>query len=190
MPRSKAAVVVSVFAAAALIVSVVPATAASSNCAVLLVPGSVDPSGTILATEVDLGCYPTYAEALAAGSSVDRCPGRDDARLADRCPPRGRHDRDHRSRRPDRDRVHRHRLRWLVEELLRVGDMLHGGSVGRRGRRRLLGQRVQFGEGFGGSDTNKKFENTNFGGSVLTCTPNCTNYGTLSNQVSSLRWKP
>ena len=46
------------------------------------------------------------------------------------------------------------------------------------------------GKGFGGCDTNKKFENTNFGGSVLTCTPNCTNYGTLSNQVSSLRWKP
>jgi hypothetical protein len=67
--RSSRAVLVILLAAAALIVSVVPATAASSNCAVLLVPGSVDPSGTILATEVDLGCYPTYAEALAAGSS-------------------------------------------------------------------------------------------------------------------------
>ena len=75
MSKSNAVVLVTLFAAAALIVSVVPATAASSNCAVLLVPGSVDPSGTILATEVDLGCYPTYAEALAAGSSVWRPAG-------------------------------------------------------------------------------------------------------------------
>src|SRR3989449_10401712 len=67
--RSNGVVLVILLAAAAPIVSVVPATAASSNCVVLLVPGSVDPSGTILATEVDLGCYPTYAEALAAGSS-------------------------------------------------------------------------------------------------------------------------
>ena len=81
-------------------------------------------------------------------SGCDRCPGHDDARLADRCRPRCRHDRDRGRRRPDRDRVHRRQLRWLVEELLRVGDMLHGGSVGCRGRRRLMGQPVQLGEGF------------------------------------------
>jgi len=46
------------------------------------------------------------------------------------------------------------------------------------------------GQGFGGCDHNKKFEASNFGGSVLTCTPNCTNYGTLNDLVSSLRWKP
>ena len=68
MSKSNAVVVVTLFAAAALIASVVPATAASSNCAVLLVPGSVDASGAILATEVDLGCFPTYAEALTTGS--------------------------------------------------------------------------------------------------------------------------
>jgi hypothetical protein len=46
------------------------------------------------------------------------------------------------------------------------------------------------GKGFGGCDHNKKFEDANFGGNVLTCTPNCGYYGTLANEVSSLRWRP
>jgi hypothetical protein len=45
------------------------------------------------------------------------------------------------------------------------------------------------GMGFGGCHTNKKFRNTNFGGTVVTCTPSCSNYGSLVNQVSSLRWR-
>jgi hypothetical protein len=47
----------------------------------------------------------------------------------------------------------------------------------------------QSGKGFGGCHTNKKYRNTNFGGSVVTCTPNCSDYGALDNQVSSLRWR-
>jgi hypothetical protein len=46
------------------------------------------------------------------------------------------------------------------------------------------------GKGFGGCDHNKKFEAADFGGAVLTCTPNCMDYGTLRNEVSSLRWRP
>jgi len=46
------------------------------------------------------------------------------------------------------------------------------------------------GKGFGGCDHNKKFEDAGFGGNVLTCTPNCSNYGALANEVSSLRWRP
>jgi hypothetical protein len=46
------------------------------------------------------------------------------------------------------------------------------------------------GKGFGGCDHNKKFENSNFGGDVLTCTPTCNDYAALRNRVSSLRWKP
>jgi hypothetical protein len=46
------------------------------------------------------------------------------------------------------------------------------------------------GKGFGGCDHNKKFQNSNFLGDVLTCTPNCNDYGALRNEVSSLRWKP
>jgi hypothetical protein len=46
------------------------------------------------------------------------------------------------------------------------------------------------GKGFGGCDTNKKFQDADYGGAVVTCTPNCPGYGTLANRVSSLRWKP
>jgi hypothetical protein len=46
------------------------------------------------------------------------------------------------------------------------------------------------GKGFGGCDTNKKFGHVDFGGTVVTCSPNCGDYGILRNQVSSLRWKP
>jgi hypothetical protein len=49
--------------------------------------------------------------------------------------------------------------------------------------------RFQSGKGFGGCDTNRKFEHSNFGGTLRTCTPNCTDYGLLSNRVSSLRWR-
>lgn len=48
----------------------------------------------------------------------------------------------------------------------------------------------QSGKGFGGCDHNKKFAGPSFGGNSLTCTPNCTGYGSLDNDVSSLRWKP
>ena len=44
------------------------------------------------------------------------------------------------------------------------------------------------GKGFGGCDRNRKFEHSNFGGASLLCTPNCSSYGSLSDEVSSLRW--
>jgi len=50
--------------------------------------------------------------------------------------------------------------------------------------------RFQSGKGFGGCDTNKKFEHENFAGAIRTCTPNCADYGTLENEVTSLRWRP
>ncbi len=50
--------------------------------------------------------------------------------------------------------------------------------------------KFQSGKGFGGCDTNKKFEHENFAGTVRTCTPNCADYGALENEVTSLRWRP
>jgi hypothetical protein len=50
--------------------------------------------------------------------------------------------------------------------------------------------RFQSGKGFGGCDTNKKFQHENFAGNVKTCTPNCSDYGALANEVTSLRWRP
>lgn len=45
------------------------------------------------------------------------------------------------------------------------------------------------GKGFAGCGSNKKFKHANQSGDVLLCTPNCSNYGDLRNEVSSLRWK-
>jgi hypothetical protein len=44
------------------------------------------------------------------------------------------------------------------------------------------------GKGFGACDHNRKFEHVDFGGAVVLCTPNCSTYGTLRNEVTSLRW--
>ena len=85
MSKSNAVVLVTLLVAATLSVSAIPASAASSNCAVLLVPSSIEASGAILAKEVDLGCYPTYAEALSVGSSgaIDVPDGTTGASLTD-----------------------------------------------------------------------------------------------------------
>src|SRR5881392_1121898 len=85
MLKLRALVFVTLLAAAMPFVTAVPASAASSNCAVLLVPSSIEASGAILAKEVDLGCYPTYAEALSVGSSgaIDVPDGTTGASLTD-----------------------------------------------------------------------------------------------------------
>ena len=191
MSKSNAVVLVALFAAVTLCMTAAPASAAPSNCAVLLVPSSIDASGAILATEVDLGCYPTYAEALAAGSSgaIDVPPGTTPVSLTDAV--------------LTADTIVTETANVLIgteftgigyggtsksyfaTETCSVGVVWDVADVGAS-----WDNLFSSGKGFGGCDTNKKFENTNFGGSVLTCTPNCTNYGTLSNRVSSLRWKP
>jgi hypothetical protein len=48
--------------------------------------------------------------------------------------------------------------------------------------------RFESGVGFGTCDHNRKFEHVDFGGSIVLCTPSCSTYGTLRNEVSSLRW--
>lgn len=48
--------------------------------------------------------------------------------------------------------------------------------------------RFESGKGFGTCDHNRKFEHADFGGAVLLCTPNCSNYGSLRDEVTSLRW--
>jgi len=189
--KSNASLLVALLVAAALSATAVPASAGSSHCVVLLVPSSIEASGAILAKEVDLGCYATYADALTAGSSgaIDVPDGTTPASLTDAV--------------LAADTVASATADVLVgtesvginyggtsksyfaTETCSVGVVWDVADVGAS-----WDDRFSSGKGFGGCDTNKKFENTNFGGSVLTCTPNCTNYGTLSNQVSSLRWKP
>jgi hypothetical protein len=45
------------------------------------------------------------------------------------------------------------------------------------------------GKGFGGCDRNRKFKASQFDGDSILCTPNCSTYGALRNEVSSLRWR-
>jgi hypothetical protein len=48
--------------------------------------------------------------------------------------------------------------------------------------------RFESGKGFGGCDRNRKFQQSQFGGSSILCTPNCSTYGALNDEVSLLRW--
>jgi hypothetical protein len=48
--------------------------------------------------------------------------------------------------------------------------------------------KFESGIGLGTCDHNRKFEHADFGGAVVLCTPNCGTYGTLRNEVTSLRW--
>jgi hypothetical protein len=145
------------------------------HCATYLVPSSIDAAGVIVASQVDLGCFPTYAQALSAsthpnlyasgqlsaadavtiGTEWDGTGFAGSSRsfsAAETCSPG---------------------VIWSVSY---VGDTWN--------------DRFQSGKGFGGCDTNKKFADSNFGGAVLTCSPNCSDYGSLANEVSSLRWRP
>lgn len=178
-------------ASATFVASAAPAAAGSQNCAVLLVPNSIDPSGTILATEVDLGCFAMYADALAVGSSgaieisdATTPSSLTDATLAAVTDSAASSDvligTEY-----DAYNYGGSSKSYFASETCSSGVVWELADVGS-----TWNNRFQSGKGFGGCDTNKKFQNTNFGGNVVTCTPNCSDYGTLSNQVSSLRWKP
>jgi hypothetical protein len=179
------------------VISPAPASAGSSpatsgsNCVYLLVPVTTTNDGT-LATPSLIGCYSTYAAALSAGSdgSIQLPASITPATLTNKL---------------------------LVQATVSVSptaDVLigtewnlntYGGdstsymatstcSNSQSWSTSYVGDAVndtfQSGKGFGGCDTNKKFEDANFGGGSLACTPNCPDYGTLKNEVSSLKWKP
>ena len=160
----------------------------ADHCAFRLVP--VSRTGSTTSAKVELiSCYPTYEEAVEAGSagSVDLATGTTPETL----------------------------LQQEVEpQATAASDVLIGTEWGgpnytfasnsyfapetcsatNTWEVNYVGDtwndRFSSGKGFGGCDTNKKFQHADFAGSVLTCTPNCTNYGALGDEVSSLRWKP
>ncbi|MEX0754060.1 MAG: hypothetical protein WD206_05095 [Actinomycetota bacterium] len=49
--------------------------------------------------------------------------------------------------------------------------------------------KFESGKGFSGCGNNRKFEHVNQQGDVKICSPNCSSYHALNNNVSSLRWK-
>jgi hypothetical protein len=161
--------------------------ASGRHCAIRLVPTSRH--GSIIHSEAELlGCYPTLADALSAGSggAIRIDPDMTPDRLRERDLP---------AASPTTSVL-------IGTEYNSVGfggastdyfaptacsgtDVWEVNYVGD-----ALNDLFSSGKGFGGCDHNKKFQDADFGGNVLTCTPNCNDYGSLSNQVSSLRWRP
>jgi hypothetical protein len=166
-----------------------PAAAeAERHCVTQLV--AVHVSGPVVqAIAVDLGCYATYAEALAAGSGGAVSVGAEttpaslnDAQLEA----------------PTRSDT--------VTEL--IGTEWTGAGYASASKSYFAAvtcsatvtwevsyvtdawnDDFESGKGFGGCDANRKFANSQFGGSSILCTPNCSSYGSLNNEVSSLRWR-
>jgi hypothetical protein len=52
-----------------------------------------------------------------------------------------------------------------------------------------LNDDFESGKGFHNCDRNRKFKHQNFGGEDRLCTPNCADYGSLRNEISSLKWR-
>jgi hypothetical protein len=170
----------------------VPAQAGGGrHCAVRLQPvAPKDGHGVIRATLVDLGCFATYAEALSAGSggairvSADTTP----ASLTER-------------------QLRASAVAAAADVI--IGTEWDGGNYLGASKSYfaptacagtdiwetnyvgdLWNDRFESGKGFGGCDHNRKFAAADFTGGSILCTPNCPDYGTLADKVSSLRWKP
>lgn len=170
---------------------VMPAQASTeSNCAFLLVPVSTTADGT-LATPTLIGCYSTYAAALSAGSdgAIQLSSSTTPSSLTDTSLAAA--------------------TSLSASSNVLIGTEWNLGGYGGSSNSYFAtatcsstqswslsyvgdtwNDAFQSGKGFGGCNTNKKFADSNFGGDVATCTPNCTDYGLLDNRVSSLKWKP
>lgn len=158
---------------------------AAQHCVARLEP--VEVHGTTIEAElVELGCYATYAEALEVGTggAVTVGAGETPSSLSDA-------DLDassvsgevvigtewvetgyaNSSKSYTASATCSANLSWAVD------------SVGS-----TWNDQFESGKGFGGCDRNRKFQHADFGGASVLCTPNCNTYGSLNNQVSSLRW--
>ena len=160
-----------------------PASAASGNdCAYELQPVSRD-GARLLAEPVLIGCFATYAEALAAGSDGAISVAADATPLT----------------LSDAD--------IGISSLVLIGtewDYLNYSGVSNSYYATSTcsasttwevayvtdawNDLFSSGKGFGSCDHNRKFQHSNFGGASVLCTPNCSTYGSLTNEVSSLRW--
>jgi hypothetical protein len=165
-------------------------SAQDSNCAVLLIPtGPGGEPNSTAAIEQDLGCYPTFAEALAAGSggTMELPSSITPATLTQSALDEATAD---------------------EPTSVLIGTEYTSTSYGGSSKSYFASETCsatvtwevayvtdawnddfESGKGFGSCDHNKKFTDSQFGGSVLTCTPNCADYGSFRNLISSLRWK-
>lgn len=165
--------------------------AAGRHCAVRLEPASYPKPNVILARAVRVGCYDTLSEAVEAGSGgVIRLPRETTpeeltdeliarstvtARIGGGDTPIG---------------TEWSSISYSGGSRTYVAPDACAGNVWELGDIGVWNNEFESGKGLGGCDTNKRFSQVNFGGAVVTCTPNCPDYVDLRNDVSSLRWKP
>lgn len=166
-----------------------PAQAKSpSNCAFLLVPVSQVEETTTASLEL-IGCYGTYEEAIEAGfaGTIDIATGTTPQSLtqAELAPA---------ATASSNVLIG---TEWTAQGYVGSSYSYYASvtcSASTTWQVNYVGDawndRFASGKGFGGCDTNKKFEHADYAGAVVTCTPNCSYYGTIAGSVSSLRWKP
>jgi hypothetical protein len=167
---------------------VAQAESSGSNCAYRLDPVSYDAAThTVSADLVLIGCYDTFSAALAAGSggaiqvSSTTTPGElSDAMVSTSAPAA-----------PTLIGTEWTSVNFSgVSSSYFAPDSCAGTVYAVSYVGDAWNDDFASGKGFGGCDTNKKFQHASFGGDVLTCTPNCSDYGALRNEVSSLKWRP
>jgi hypothetical protein len=164
-----------------------PAVAdAGGHCVYRLVP--IDRVGTVVSAVPELvGCFGTYESALEAGlgHQVDAEPGLSPDSLTDEALDSfGTTASVVIGTEWDGSSFTGESRSYTAATTCSAGTTWQVANVGAE-----FNDRFQSGKGFGGCDTNRKFQHENFGGTVRLCTPNCTDYGALSNQVTSLRWR-
>jgi hypothetical protein len=165
--------------------------AAATNCAFFLMPvGQGSEPGAIETVPVALGCYATYSQALAAGSggslsvpTTTTPASLTDATLAS----------------TSTDSVTTNILigtEWTNISFAGSSNSYFASSTctsSTTWQTHYVGDAwndlFESGKGFGGCDKNKKFQDADYLGTVVTCTPNCSDYGVLRAEVSSLRWR-
>lgn len=160
-----------------------------THCAVRLVPvGPGGFPGEVETEIVDLGCYETYAQAFSAGSGgqaelpASVTPAQVTQAMLDEAGVGAALGDYHIGTEWDNTAYGGSSIQyWATGDC--VGTTWTVDWVGA-----AWNDRFESGKGFASCDRNKKFEDIDFGGAVRTCTPNCTGYGALNNEVSALKW--
>jgi hypothetical protein len=159
---------------------------AGTNCAYRLAP--VSRSGRVIqARLVALGCFATFSEAVAAGTNGS-------VRLPASATPASVTDANVAQVEPLTNVLigteYEHTGYGGISNDYFAPDACNGNTYEVSYVGDTWNDTFASGKGFGGCDHNKKYAGSNFTGDVITCTPNCSDYTTVRNLVSSLRWKP
>jgi hypothetical protein len=184
-------VAASVLATLSLVLGLTPPAAADAadHCATMLVPIGEPVGDDFSAEPVALGCYATFEEAVEAGSSgtIDLPEGTEPEGLTQATV-------DASSEfaassvligtEYTQENYAQSSQSYFAPTTCSADTTWEVSYVGND-----WNDNFESGRGFGGCDRNRKFRASNFEGDVLVCTPNCSNYGALRNEVSSLRWR-